>query len=239
MSQTAFDPFPRAILFDLDDTLCDYASARESRLRIAFDLDASGRSTGRQSIDLDRMISDSIGMQAHGTEHFQELFRRHGRSDPAEVRAARDWFRENRFHGLRLFPETLAVLKRVRTITTATAKRAPRRLGIITNGPTEVQGAKVELLGIGDLVDFVLISEEFGLSKPHPEIFKAALRMSGVDNDQAIFVGDAPEFDMAGARAAGISSVWVNRGGLPWEGSIEPPEREIRSIGGLPGLVGS
>ncbi len=239
MRQTPINPSPRAILFDLDDTLCDYASARVARLRIAFDLDADGTSTGRQQSDLDLMIAESIAMQPHGTEHFGELFRRHGRSDPAEVQAATEWFRENRFHGLRLFPEAKAVLARVRTVTSGSEEEEPRRLGIITNGPTEVQRAKIDLLGLGERVDFVLISEEFGVPKPNPKIFDAALKMAGVTHDQAIFVGDAPEFDIAGARAAGIPSVWVNRGGLPWDGSLVPPAREISSIGELPRLVGS
>ena len=89
--------------------------------------------------------------------------------------------------------------------------KADRPIGIVTNGPTEVQRAKLELLGIDRLVDFVLVSEEFGVAKPDPAIFREALRLAGVKPEEAIFVGDSVEFDMAGARAAGIPTVWVNR----------------------------
>ena len=112
--------------------------------------------------------------------------------------------------------------------------RAARPIGIVTNGPTEVQHAKLELLGIDRLVDFVLVSEEFGVAKPDPAIFREALRLAGVRPEEAIFVGDSVEFDMAGARAAGIPTIWLNRQQRPWTELGPPPTREIRSLADLP-----
>src|SRR4051795_7899125 len=88
----------RLILFDLDDTLCDYASARRERLRIAFSgaLDTAGK-TG---VDLDRLVGDSIAIHPHGTDHFPELLNRYGVGDPALAEAAGVWYQTNRFHGL-------------------------------------------------------------------------------------------------------------------------------------------
>ena len=42
MAPQPLDPTPKAVIFDLDDTLCDYAAAREARLRRAFTLSADG-----------------------------------------------------------------------------------------------------------------------------------------------------------------------------------------------------
>jgi putative hydrolase of the HAD superfamily len=102
-----------------------------------------------------------------------------------------------------------------------------------------VQRAKLELLGIDRLVDFVLVSEEFGVAKPDPEIFREALRLAGVRPEEAIFVGDSIEFDMVGARAAGIPTVWVNRQQRPWTEPGPPPTRQIRSLADLPHLFGA
>ena len=55
-------------------------------------------------IDLDRMIAESIRMHPHGADHFEELFVRFGIADARQARAAANWYRKNRFHGLRLFP---------------------------------------------------------------------------------------------------------------------------------------
>jgi HAD superfamily hydrolase (TIGR01549 family) len=239
MATRPLDPQPKAVLFDLDDTLCDYAAAREARLRRAFTLAPDGGNQPREAIDLDRMIAESIHMHPHGADHFPELFVRFGIGDAREAQAAADWYRQNRFHSLRLFPEVEAVFSSVREAVSRGDARTSRPIGIVTNGPTEVQHAKLELLGIDRLVDFVLVSEEFGVAKPDPAIFHEALRLSGVEAEEAIFVGDSVEFDMAGAQAAGVPAVWLNRLQRPWTEPGPPPTREIQSLADLPQLLGA
>jgi HAD superfamily hydrolase (TIGR01549 family) len=239
MALLPLDPKPKAVLFDLDDTLCDYAAARESRLRRAFTLAPGGGIQPREAIDLDRMIAESIRMHPHGADHFAELFARFGIGDAGEAQAAADWYRKNRFHSLRLFPEVETVVSTVREGVSHDEPWAARPIGIVTNGPTEVQYAKLELLGIDRFVDFVLVSEEFGVAKPDPAIFREALRLAGVRPEEAIFVGDSVEFDMAGARAAGIHTVWLNRQQQPWPDPAPPPNREIRFLAELPHLLGA
>ena len=230
MTPIPFDPPPRAVLFDLDDTLCDYASARRERLRLAFTLAPDGAFRERKGIDLEAMIADSIETQPHGADHFPGLFAQYGIADPDHARAAAEWYRSNRFHGLDFFPEARDVLGSVRARLTAMPRASARPLGLITNGPAEVQRAKIDLLGVGDLVDFAVISGEFGVAKPDPAIFREALDLAGVEAGEAIFIGDSVEFDMAGAHAAGIPSVWLNRHGRAWSESGWKPCREIRSL---------
>lgn len=229
------EPSPRLLLLDLDDTLCDYATARTLRLRIAFGLDGESRGAER---DVERMIADSLAIQPHGADHFPELFRRHGVDDRTVVDAAMTWYRENRFHGLELFQDAAATVARLRRGRTAGGEPFERRLGVVTNGPAEVQRAKVELLGILDLVDFVVISGEFGAWKPDPAIFREALRLGAAEPAEAVFVGDSAEHDVAGARAAGIRAVWMNRTGQPWPSDDPPPEHEVRGLGELVWLLG-
>src|SRR3954454_13293437 len=116
MAPRPLEPRPKAVLFDLDDTLCDYAAARESRLRRAFTLSDDGSIRSREGIDLDRMVAESIQMHPHGADHFTELFARFGIADAREARAAANWYRENRFHGLRLFPGVEAIFSTVREV---------------------------------------------------------------------------------------------------------------------------
>jgi putative hydrolase of the HAD superfamily len=204
----------------------------------AFTLFPHGGIKTSDGVDLDRMIAESIQMHPHGADHFEELFARFGITDARAASAAADWYRQNRFHGLRLFPETETVFSAVRNAALDGGTQATRPIGIVTNGPTEVQRAKLRLLGIDRLVDFILVSEEFGVPKPEPEIFREALRLAGVMPDEAVFVGDSAEFDMAGAQAAGIPTVWVNRHQRPWRGPGPAPTRRIRSLAELPQLLG-
>lgn len=228
-----FDPTPRAILLDLDDTICDYSTARDRRLRIAL-ADASG--LPEDGPELEALISASIAMQPHGADHFRELLAEHGYGSEELADAAVAWYRANRFHGLELFPDALQVLEQLRHGPRGVIDRP---LGIITNGPAEVQRDKVALLQIRHLVDFVIISGEFGVSKPDPAIYAEALKQAGVTADEAVFVGDSAEHDIAGAHASGLRSVWINRHGTPWSAIGRAPDRQVRHVGELPRLVGS
>ncbi|MEZ4563908.1 MAG: HAD family hydrolase [Thermomicrobiales bacterium] len=229
----AFDPAPRAILLDLDDTLCDYTAARNLRLRLAF---AAATGLPRNAPGVDALIEASVAIQSHGADHFRGLLARHGYADKDRADAAADWYRTHRFHGLELFPDSRRVLERLRRGPDGTYNRP---IGIITNGPAEVQRAKIDLLKIRDLVDFVIISGEYGVEKPDPAIYAEALKLAGASAAEAVFVGDSVDADMAGAHASGLRSVWVNRQGSAWLMPWRAPDRQIRYIGELPDLVGS
>jgi putative hydrolase of the HAD superfamily len=54
----------------------------------------------------------------------------------------------------------------------------------------------------------ILISDAEGISKPDRQIFHRALDRLNTDPAQAVFVGDHPEVDVAGARAAGMRAIW-------------------------------
>jgi putative hydrolase of the HAD superfamily len=203
------DPQPELVLFDLDDTLCDYAGARSGRLRIAFDL---AQTSASQIFDapIDEIVAESIRIHPHGVDHFPTLFADYGIDDPAAVAAASTWYVGNRFHGLKLFPDALETLDTVRS------GLPGRRLGLVTNGPADVQTAKIELLGLRPRFDFCLISDEFGFWKPDREIFLEALRLGNATAGETIMIGDSPEHDMAGAESAGMRTIWMDRHDLPW-----------------------
>ncbi len=233
-------PPPKLVLFDLDDTLCDYTGARALRLRLAFSLDldpevAGASSVARAERDLDRMVDDSLALHPHGADHFPVLFRRHGILAEGAAEAAMRWYREHRFHGLRLFDDAVSTLAAVRQAGTGAGVQ---RIGLVTNGPAEVQRAKLELLGVTSLVDFAIVSEEFGAWKPDPSIFREALRLGDATAAEAVFVGDSAEHDMAGAHAAGIRSIWVNRTGRPWSTGAPSPDYEIPDLRSLLPLLG-
>ncbi len=215
----------RLVLFDLDDTLCDYTHARGRRLERAFGdaFDVSGHSRPSDMADL---IARSIAINPHGVDHFPEVLAPFGLANGA-IMAAQRWYQTNRFHELAFFAEARAALAAVR----AQPGVAGRRIGVITNGPADVQRAKVDLLGVEALVDFVVISGEFGVHKPDPAIFGEALRIGDASAHEAVYIGDSAEYDVAGARGAGLASVWVNRDGSAWVGGEERPALEIRNIG--------
>ncbi len=226
-------PAPRVILFDLDDTLCDYAGARATRLRLAFAAERHPAFATLPSEARERLLAEAITTSSHGVDHFPELMGRYGIDDRAAAEAAAQWYRSNRYHGLRLFPDVIATVRALRH-----ASVGPRPIGIITNGPADVQRPKIELLGVESLVDFIVISGEFGAAKPDPAIFREALRLADASHEAAVFIGDSPEFDIAGAQAAGIRSIWMNRAGREWAATGPPPDGSVGALAELVAMLG-
>lgn len=71
----------------------------------------------------------------------------------------------------------------------------------------------LERTALRGLLDGVATSAEVGASKPAPQVFEEALALAGVGPDDALHVGDSLDADVAGAQAAGIDAVWLNRSG--------------------------
>jgi putative hydrolase of the HAD superfamily len=90
-----------------------------------------------------------------------------------------------------------------------------------------------------DLVfEAVVTSEALRAYKPHVSLFREACERLGVRPAAAAYVGDSPWADMAGARNAGLVSVWINRHGAAWPDDIERPDAEIRGLDQLAGVLG-
>lgn len=68
-------------------------------------------------------------------------------------------------------------------------------------------------VGLRDLLDGVLPSAVAGARKPDPAIFATALELVGCRPEEALHVGDTPEEDLAGARAAGVGALLIVRDG--------------------------
>lgn len=108
------------------------------------------------------------------------------------------------------------------------------RLAVVSNfdyTPTAV--GILEAAGVADLFAAIVVSDQVGWRKPAPVIFQAALARVGVEPGQALFVGDRADIDVAGARAAGLRPVWLNPAGEPLPDGLAAPEFEIRDLGEL------
>ncbi|WED24120.1 pyrimidine 5'-nucleotidase [Vibrio sp. JC009] len=86
------------------------------------------------------------------------------------------------------------------------------KLGIVTNGFTDLQSVRLEKTGLASSFEHVFISEEIGVAKPDRRIFDHALSMMGnPDKERVMMVGDNPHSDVLGGLNAGIMTCWLNR----------------------------
>lgn len=94
----------------------------------------------------------------------------------------------------------------------ARARAAGCRVGVLSNF-SYLLPMILDDLGIGDLFDFVIHSAGVGFEKPHPRIFHAALEKADIAPHQAALIGDTYDEDVAGATAAGMIAVFLDRSG--------------------------
>ncbi|MEM7098712.1 MAG: HAD family hydrolase [Pseudomonadota bacterium] len=83
-----------------------------------------------------------------------------------------------------------------------------KKLGLVTNGQTAVQRRKIDALGLDKYFEAIVISESIGIKKPNQQIFEHTLKQLTILPDLAVFVGDHPENDIAGALNAGLDAIW-------------------------------
>jgi phosphoserine phosphatase len=114
---------------------------------------------------------------------------------------------------------------------------ARQRLGILTNGASDLQRTKIEISGLAPRFDAVLISAELGIGKPDPRIFETALERMEVEPRDCVMVGDSLQRDVEAASSVGIAAVLLTRSN---SGAVvcgyEGPR--IQTLEGLPPLLG-
>jgi putative hydrolase of the HAD superfamily len=119
--------------------------------------------------------------------------------------------------GLEVGVETMMSAIRFRAYADAAPALADlRRRGLclvcVSNWDCSLREVLAEV-GLGDALDDVVASAVVGARKPDPAIFELALSRAGGDPTEALAVGDTPEEDVAGADAAGIRAILINRAG--------------------------
>jgi putative hydrolase of the HAD superfamily len=108
---------------------------------------------------------------------------------------------------------------------------AGHRLVVVSNWDCSLADW-LERAGLLELVDGVVSSAASGAAKPDQAVFRRALALAGAGPARTVHVGDSVDSDVAGARAAGIRAILLQRAGEPPCG-IET----VRSLAELPSLV--
>ena len=232
-------PLPRAILFDLDDTLisayqkpevawrtvlAELGAALapvepEAALRAIVDFaDEFWSDPERHRVWRQRMAESRRVVVAGAA---QALARQGGPtwSEEAGVRLA-DRFTAYREERMLLFPGAHETLDALRA--------AGVRLALVTNGAADTQRAKVERFALTQRFEHVQIEGEHGFGKPEERAYRHAMATLGVEPAQTWMVGDNLEWEVIAPQRLGIHAIWhdVQGTGLP-AGSLARPDRII------------
>lgn len=113
------------------------------------------------------------------------------------------------------------------------------QLALISNfdhGPTARQ--ILDRAGMTSYFDLILISEEIGQRKPYAAIFQTACQALQIRPHEAIFIGDSPSIDIAGAKGVGMAVIWLNRRGELLDESIPQPDHTVTRLEEIKGILG-
>jgi 2-haloacid dehalogenase len=127
------------------------------------------------------------------------------------------------------YPEVPDVLRRLRA--------GGLRTAVLSNGEPRMLATAATSAGTGELLDAILSVEEVGIFKPHPKVYQLALDRLAVPPHRIAFQS-SNAWDVCGAAAFGLRTVWINRLGMPPERLPGVAEHELRDLSGLPALLG-
>jgi HAD superfamily hydrolase (TIGR01509 family) len=243
----------RALVFDLFDTLVDLHTETIPRAEIA------GRTVPRTLLDMHARVREHLDVEpldflermrdvdrelretryAQGLEvptdlRFGLLMERLGLAEPELTRA----LVEMHMGGLRA--QVRAVAHHAGLLASL---RRQARVGLCSNfshSPTALRVLAES--GLDAHLDAVVISDEVGIRKPRPEIFRAVLEALDVAPEETLHVGDSLDADVRGAAAVGIRTVWITRRVRDPEAVLArfegpAPDWQIADLAELPKIV--
>ncbi|MEM1556551.1 MAG: HAD family hydrolase [Candidatus Bathyarchaeia archaeon] len=125
-------------------------------------------------------------------------------ADSPLVRRAAEAYMEELSRYVYLDAEAIPLLQKIRS--------SGYKTGVISNFSIP-EGARklIDIHGIKDFLDTIVISGEINRRKPSPEIFIRALNNLGVDASKAVFIGDTPDIDIEGAKKVGMKTILIKR----------------------------
>ncbi|MER5465553.1 HAD family hydrolase [Streptomyces sp. NPDC002668] len=102
-------------------------------------------------------------------------------------------------------------------------------IGIVTNGASDIQRAKLAATGIIELIDGIAVSGDMEIRKPDTRLFELAASRCGTELNHADWmIGDNPAGDIGGGHKAGLNTIWLR--GRPWPDAVPPPHHSVDDV---------
>ena len=197
----------KGIIFDLDDTLYNYTECHAVALRTCIEFLCS---IARYEYDSVFIMYTEISKQlkyelpgvasSHNKSiYFKQLLEKLGVSY-SHYTTINDMYWRTFYETMRPFCGVCEFIKWNRNIGV--------KIGILTDYETEYQIIKLEKLGLLDLVDYIVTSEEIGIEKPSCRAFLTILDRMKLIAEDVCMIGDNYEKDILGASGMGIFGLW-------------------------------
>lgn len=187
----------KGILFDLDNTLIDRQAAggrQDQEVGRRTVSAAAGEPVERENVVQKLLTWDEYG-SIEKIHMYSMLAKEYGLSQEQVDALCKDWYET--------FGDYTVVFPQARSVVEQLKKKY--KVGIVTNGNSRMQRRKLELCGLADLFEVIVISGEFKAHKPDVEIFLEGARQLELPPEEIAFVGDTFFTDIIGLTGQACS----------------------------------
>ena len=141
-----------------------------------------------------------------------ELFRTKGVEENADALGinAAQLFRISSIEYVKLYPHALEALAKLR--------KKGYRLWLLSNAQRIFTEYELRHLGLGEQLDGIYISSDYGCRKPDVRFFNALLEERNLDVKTCLMIGNDRDTDIAGAKAAGLDTLYMHT-------NLTPPDQ--------------
>ncbi|MET9313732.1 HAD family hydrolase [Kribbella sp. NPDC003505] len=203
----------KAVVFDLDNTLFDHTGSATTALRrwvAELGVPPSDELVAEWFVIEDRVyprwLSGELTHQGQRRARLHEFLPLIGHPVPSAEDAQDEFFERY----LRLYRASWTAYPDARRALEV-ARGNGWRIGVLTNGSTTQQNAKLAATGLAELVDVVCTSESLGVSKPDPLAYQRVCEALGCEPSDVLMIGDNLDLDVLAARAAGLAARHLDR----------------------------
>ncbi|WP_328990775.1 HAD family hydrolase [Kribbella sp. NBC_01245] len=200
----------KAVIFDLDDTLFDHTRSITlgvfqwlEELQVVATDNHIAEWFAIEKVNFNSWLAGEVSHQEQRRNRLRSFLPYLGLPVPEDLDSAYDVF-------LRCYEQQWAAFDDAEPALSF-AKGNDLRIGVLTNGTTLQQNAKLAAIGLADHVEVVCTSESLGAGKPAPEAYLSTCTALGVAPADACMIGDNLELDVIAARRAGLSAVHLDR----------------------------
>ncbi|MBK5077548.1 HAD family hydrolase [Lactococcus lactis] len=225
----------KSIIFDLDNTICDFSGAEEvAKLKLSSLVFSLSVNPDKYWLIFDALNSKLFSKYTAGeiklieyqTKRFYDPFINLGlplNAVKKHISLMNEIYMNTCNKEIHFFNDAVPALLNI-------SKKGIHTC-ILTNGPSNGQRSKINSLFLEDIIDDIFISSEIGVSKPNLSAFAYVHKKLAIPREEILMVGDSAYYDYFPAKKYGFKAVLLDR-----EGKVNHADR-ISSLRDLENII--
>lgn len=202
----------KCVIFDLDDTLCDYSSARENAKNLVNNV------LDRENILISKFwdeynaiepklfrkfINNEITKEEYRVKRYSDLLEKKHPKPVEFSNYLNQIYMEEANGNIKFFLDVISTLEKL--------VEDNILVSVLTNGPSDGQRKKFKVLNLNKYIHQIYISEEINYSKPNVKAFLHVLNDLNLKPEECLMVGDSIGDDIKPSEAVGIKAILIDR----------------------------